>query len=54
MTFKSEAHRRKMHQLAATGKIKPETLIKWEKDTPNKADLPKRLTPKALPKAPKK
>ena len=46
MTFKSQAHRRKMHELAAAGKIKTDTLAKWEKATPNKTELPKRLTPK--------
>lgn len=46
MPFKSEAQRRKMHQLESQGKLKPGTVSKWESETPNKADLPKRIHPK--------
>lgn len=54
MTFKSEAQRRKMHQLQAEGKLKPGTVAKWEAATPNKADLPKRIHPKSKPASKKK
>lgn len=47
MPFKSEAQRRKMHQLQVQGKLKPGTVAKWEAETPNKGSLPKRVHPKA-------
>lgn len=47
MPFKSEAQRRKMHLLESQGKLKPGTVAKWESETPNKSELPKRIHPKA-------
>lgn len=44
MAFKSEAHRRKIHELEKQGKLKPGTAASWESETP-KGPLPKRIHP---------
>ncbi|MFH1897234.1 MAG: hypothetical protein ABH886_03205 [Candidatus Desantisbacteria bacterium] len=42
MPFKSEAQRRKFHEMCAQGKISKETLEAWEADTP-KGKLPEHI-----------
>ena len=44
MPFKSEAQRRKFHQLVKQGKMSQKTLDEWEKDSPK--NLPERINPK--------
>lgn len=46
MPFKSEAQRKKFHQMAKEGLISKSMVDKWEKETPNKP-LPERA-PKPL------
>lgn len=52
MPFKSEAQRRKIHELEEQGKLPKGTAEKWEAETPEHAKLPDRVHPKspALPK----
>lgn len=42
MPFKSQAQRRKFHELVAQGKLDPNVLKKWELETPS-AKLPEHL-----------
>jgi hypothetical protein len=46
MTIKSEAHRKKLQQLVAEGKMRQETYDEWENSTQAK-NLPERLPTKA-------
>lgn len=46
MPFKSEAQRRKFHQLVREGKMKQETVDQWERETPKDTKLPERLKTK--------
>lgn len=43
--FKSEAQRRKFHELVAKGEMNPKTLQKWEAETPRDKKLPARTKP---------
>jgi hypothetical protein len=47
MPFKSEAQKAKFEQLKSEGKMKQETIDKWDKETP-KGKLPKRVTPEKI------
>ena len=51
MPFKSEAQRKKFHQLRKAGKMSQSTIDKWEEETGGKK-LPKRVKKKK--KSPKK
>ncbi len=42
MPFKSEAQRRKFHELVKQGKMSQATLDEWERETP-KSKLPERV-----------
>jgi hypothetical protein len=50
MPFKSEAQRRKMHELEKQGKLKKGTAKAWAAETPKGKKLPERVT---APKSPK-
>jgi len=43
MPFKSQAQRKKFHQIVKEGKMSKETLDKWELHTPTNKKLPERL-----------
>ena len=44
MPYKSEAQRRKFHQLEKQGKISSKTVKQWDKET-GKKKLPERISP---------
>jgi hypothetical protein len=47
MPFKSKAQRRKFYAMARSGEISPETVEKWEKETPKGKKLPEHVEKKA-------
>lgn len=53
MPFKSEAQRRKFHELVSKGEMDPKVLREWEKATPS-GKLPERASPKPPVTKPRK